>query len=116
MEQTPLAHSPSIREIVEFGLSSIPEDRRVEVSLRDLFYVHQVLGELNSFFHQPMHYPNLKAVEAFLGSRGSGGAYEVLAEAYYARLRQMLPPEINEQLADAMFEHPAPPAYDKHGA
>jgi len=111
-----LTHSPSSRDIVEFGLSGIPEDRRVEVSLRDLLYVHQVLGELIRFFHQPMHYPNLEAVQAFLGSKGSGGAYEVLAEAYYSKMGKMLPPEIDEQFAEAVFEHPAPPAYYKSGA
>jgi hypothetical protein len=110
-----MPHSPSIREVVEFGLARIQEDRRVEVSLQYLVYVHQVLGELIRFFHQPLHYPDLKAVQAFLGSSGSGGGYEVLAEAYYDKLRDMLPPEIKEQLAEAVFEHPAPPAYYKRG-
>ena len=111
-----MASSPSIREIVEFGLRGISEDRRVEVSLRDLLFVHQTLGELNRFFHQPMHYPDSQAVQEFLGCSGNGGAYEVLADAYYSRLAQMLPPEVREQLDEGVFEHPQQPAYYNRGA
>jgi hypothetical protein len=111
-----LARNPSIREIVEFGLGAIPEGERVEVSLRDLLYVHQLLGELNRFFHQPEHYPDVKAVQEFLGSRGSGGAYEVLAEVYYTKLSQMIPAKVHEQLTEAVFEHSVPPRYYNHGA
>jgi hypothetical protein len=102
---------PSIRDIVEFGLGAIPEDRTVEVPLRDLMYVNQVLGELNRFFHQPDHYKSLDAVVQFLGTVGSGGAYEGLHTAYYAKLRGMLPSDVERMVEGGAFEHPATPSY-----
>jgi hypothetical protein len=103
--------TPSIREIVEFGLNAIPEDQTVEVPLRDLLYVNQVLGELNRFFHQPLHYSSLEAVVQFLGSVGSGGGYEVLHTAYYAKVRGMLPANVERMLEGGAFEHPVAPSY-----
>lgn len=100
------------KERVEFGLDTIPPDRTVVVSLRDLMYVHQTLAEYVQFFHQPMHYPNLAAVEQFLGSRGSGEGFEVLCEALHRRIGNMLPADINESFDDGRrFEHPLNPAY-----
>jgi len=110
-----MATFPSITEIVEFGLESVPEERTVEVSLRDLLYVHQTLGELNRFFHQPDHFQTIQAVNAFLGSRGSGGGYEALHQAYYSKLRGMLPTQVEAMLSDGAFEHPSPPSYYREG-
>ncbi|MGC3989046.1 MAG: hypothetical protein QM796_05050 [Chthoniobacteraceae bacterium] len=82
------------------------------MSLRDLMYVHQTLAELVQFFHQPMHYPGLQAVERFLGTKNSGGAFDVLSESFYKRASDMLPPDIHEAFADGQrFEHPLPPTY-----
>jgi hypothetical protein len=85
--------APTILEIVEFGLTEIPDDRKVEVSLRDLIFIHQALGELNRFFHQPQHLPDVEAVKDFMGDRSSGGGYEVLHTAYYRKCSQMMPPD-----------------------
>ena len=106
-----MTSAPSIREIVEFGLDAIPTDRMVQVPLRDLVHVHQVLGELNRFFHQRMHYPSLAAVEQFMGSRGNGGGYEMLSEAYYKKLGPMMPADIDAMFDEGALEHPVPPAY-----
>ena len=76
----------TIKELVEFSLNDIPEDLTVSVSVRDLVYIHQTLGELNRFFHQPMHCPTLDSVSNFL--TGSGGGYEVLREACYTKLEK----------------------------
>jgi len=82
------------------------------VSLRDLMYVHQTLAEFVQFFHQPMHYPDLHAVDRFLGTTGSGDAVDVLSESIYKRMPDMLPPDIQEAVADGeRFEHPLPPRY-----
>ncbi len=99
------------RERVEFGLDSIPADRKVTVSLRDLMFVHQTLAEFVKFFHQPMHYPDLESVERFLGSKNSGDAFDVLGECVYKRMRKMVPPDIDEAFVDARFDHPLPPEY-----
>lgn len=100
------------KQRVEYGLESIPSDRSVPVSLRDLMYVHQVLEELVQFFYQPMHYPDLDSVQDFVGMRGSGGAFDCLSEAYYKRMRAMLPIDMHDALGDGeRFEHPVKPAY-----
>ena len=96
---------------VEYGLETIPADRTVIVSLRDLMYIHQTLAEFVQFFHQPMHYPNLNAVEEFLGTRNSGYAIDVLFEAQYRRIRDMIPSDIDDAFAEGSFEHPLPPEY-----
>jgi hypothetical protein len=106
-----MATAPSITEIVEFGLESVPKEQTVEVSLRDLLYVHQTLAEFNRFFHQPDHFQTIQAVNAFLGSRGSGGAYEALHQAYYSKFHGMLPPRVHDMLSEGVFEHPLPPSY-----
>jgi hypothetical protein len=103
-----MKNHPTVREIVEFGLSSIPLEKTVEVSTRDLVFVHQLLGEFIRFFHQPSHYPNLNSVNQFLLE---GGGYEVLAEAYYQKSRNLLPKDIEPLFEQGMFDHPAPPAY-----
>ena len=101
----------SIREIVEFGLDTIPESETVEVSLRGLVFLHQVLGELNRFFHQPEHYRTVEDVIAFMGTRGDGGAFEVVHEAYYTKLRSMIPPSTEKKIEAGDFEHPKNPEY-----
>lgn len=103
--------TPSIKEIVEFGLDSIPAERTVEVQLRSLVYINQVLSELNRFFHQPMNYQNLEALKQFLGTKDNGGAYSALSEAYYEKIRNMLPSDVEDALSAGCFEHPNNPAY-----
>jgi hypothetical protein len=88
--------SPS-EERVSAGLGSIDPSSKVEVSVRDLMFVHQVLGELVSFFHQPDHYPTIEHLNRFLGTVETG-AYSLLSEAYYKRCGPMLPPEIDERI------------------
>jgi hypothetical protein len=63
------------------------------------------------FFHQPSHYPDLLAVQNFLGERASGGAFQVISAAYYSKLEGMLPPDVKDSLAEGRFEHPDLPAY-----
>jgi hypothetical protein len=74
-----MSDSPTIRELVEYGLANASEARTVQVPLRDLLFVNQVMRELVRFLHQPAHYPGLATVENFLGTHGMGGAYEVMA-------------------------------------
>ena len=102
----------TVKEQVEFGLDTITPDRMVSVRLRDLMYVHQTLSEYVRFFHQPQHYPELAAVERFLGTSDGDGAMGVLWEAFYRKLHDMLPPEIHQAFSDGVrFENPNPPYY-----
>src|SRR4051794_2763514 len=102
---------PTIREVAEFGLESIPIERTVTVPVRELVRVFQILDELKAFFHQPMHYPDVEAIAAFLGSRSDGGAYGLVSDAYYDVLPRMLPPDVMQKIEDGEFKHPAPPRY-----
>jgi hypothetical protein len=86
-----MASDPTIRELVEHGLDAISADRMVQVPLRDLVQVHQALGELIRFFHQPLHYPKLADVVQFMGSRGDGGGFDVLLDAYCDKLGPLMP-------------------------
>lgn len=75
-------------------------------------FVLQTLAEFNQFFHQRMHYPDVAAVHRFLGSRGTPDAYDVLSEAYYQRMRDMLPADIEVAFDESTrFDHPLSPAY-----
>ncbi len=105
------AYSTPIQR-VEYGLDTIPPERKVTVGLRDLMYIHQTLAEFVRFFHQPTHYPDLQAIENFLGTRGSGDAYDALIEAQYHRIRSMIPADIDDAFGEGdRFEHPLLPAY-----
>jgi hypothetical protein len=100
---------PTILEIAKYGLDTVPNDRTVTVSLRDILFVHQVLGELNRFFHQPLHYKSLQDVLDFLS--GDGGGFDALHSAYYETSRRLIPADLDDKFADGIFEHPEPPAY-----
>jgi len=100
----------SVEEQVEYGLEAVAADRTVEVPLRDLLYVYKTLGELISFFHQPLHYPDLAAVEEFLGDR-KRGAYHLFSECYYRRLRDVWPEDIAAALEEGGFSHPRSPYF-----
>ena len=107
-----MAEHSTPKQRVEYGLDTIPSDRMVTVPLRDLMFVHQTLAEFVQFFHQPLHYPSLAAVERFLGTRNSGDAMDLLCESVYKRMDTMLPPDIHEAFGDGeRFEHPLSPAY-----
>src|SRR5262245_2911651 len=102
----------TFRERVEFGLDTIPGDRTVAMPLRDFLFIHQTLGELVRFFHQPRHYPDLPALERFLGFGGdNSAAFKVLAEAYYQKSGEAIPPDIDEASDEGVFDHPLPPEY-----
>lgn len=106
-----MAKHSTARQRVEFGLHTIPARRKVSVSLRDLMFVHQTLAEFMQFFHQPMHYTELQDVHRFMRKTGCG-ALEVLGEALYRRMREMLPPDMDEAFGEGeRFEHPLPPRY-----
>ena len=104
----------SLEEQVEYGLETIPADRLVSVPLRDLMYVFRTMGELNRFFHQPIHYRSLADVETFLGNRLDGaGAGDLIAECFYRKIRDMLPPDIEAAFNTDRFDPPDYPYYYK---
>lgn len=102
----------TVKEQVEFGLDSISEDAKIEVSLRDLYFVNQVIGEFIRFFHQPMHYPKLENVGEFLGTIDEG-AFLLLHQCYYEKLYNVWPGEVLQMIDESIFDNPKPPFYYK---
>lgn len=100
-----------IKEIVEYGLNTIDENRTVEINLKDIVYVHRVLEEYMRFFHNSNHYPKLKDVTAFLGNNNSGGAFEVLSTSIYKKTSKMLPKDIENAMSEGIFDHSSFPEY-----
>jgi hypothetical protein len=102
----------TVEEQVEYGLDGIDPSRTVQVSLRDLVFVYKTIGELQRFFHQPLHYPSLVQVQRFVGNRDRG-AYHLIAECYYQKLRDVFPPDIAAALAeDRLYPAEFPDYYD----
>lgn len=102
----------TVEEQVEYGLDAIDPARKVEVSLRDLLFVHNTLGEFVRFFHQPMHFETLKDVEDFIED-GFQGALRLLWESYYERFnyRDIFPIDIIDEIDEGKLENPKPPYY-----
>jgi hypothetical protein len=103
----------TVEEQIEYGLQTIESDRKIELSLKDLMYVHQTIGEFIRFFHQPMHYQKLDDVTRFLGSFDKG-ALSALHRCYHTMLRDCMPEDIEKAFEDGeRFENPDPPYYYK---
>lgn len=100
----------SVEDQVRYGLDSIDPARTVEVSLRDLVFVYKTIGELQRFFHQPLHYPSMIQVDRFLGNRDHG-AYHLIEECYRRKLADVFPADIAEALHEDALYPPDPPEY-----
>jgi hypothetical protein len=106
-----MKQSATIKEIVEFGLDSIPSEQAVTVNLRDFMYIFRVLEEYMRFFHNPDHYPTIERVKRFLGTVSSGDGFEALDTALYKKAYKMAPKELEDMLDNDAFEHPLFPDY-----
>jgi len=97
---------------IEYGLDKVDPERTVEVNLRDLLYVHTVVGEFVRFFHQPIHWETYGDVERFIGNI-ENGALHLLWESYYRKFyySDVFPQDIVEMIDDGEFENPNPPYY-----
>ena len=102
---------PTITSQIDHGLDRIDVDRTVTVPLKDLLFVHQTIGELVRFFHQPMHYPTLERVEQFLGDADSHDAFAAMKRCYYDLLRDCWPADVVEMFDDGELDNPSPPFY-----
>ncbi len=100
----------TIADEVGYGLDEIDPARMVQVPLRDLLFAYKLLGELYMFFRRPVNYPDLAALQRFIGD-DSQGAQRLLREAYYRRLWQVWPTDITEALNDGSLQCPTHPPY-----
>jgi hypothetical protein len=92
-----------IEREVEFGLEQFSPERKVEVALRDILFAYKAIGEFIHFFHDPDHFTTLTDVNRFLGNTHEG-ALHVLCEAYYQRLRNVWPPDVQKAFDDGLLD------------
>lgn len=104
--------TPSIKEIVEYGLESIELNKIIQVNLRDLIYIYKSVEELIRFFHQDSHYQTLEDVKNYIGDKDNG-AFSILSHIYYDIFTKMLPNDVKEIVEDDDFSHPEKPFYYK---
>lgn len=75
-------------------------NRTVEVSLDEVLRVFRTLEKLQQFFHQPLHYPDIGAVEEFLGNRNSG-AFKDINDLYYGVVWNWLPADVQREIEES---------------
>ncbi len=104
-------YTENLEEIATFGFNAIDSDEKVEVSLKDLMYVFSTLQEYQRFFHQPLHYQNMKDIERFLGSVSDHAAFKLLHTSIHKKMRNMLPEHIEKKYGEGDFDSPKVPFY-----
>jgi len=107
-------YTKNILNYASFGIDeNIDADTTVEVKLKDLVFVAQALQELVQYFHNTMHYPTIEDVHEYMGSRESGGAFDLLSTANYDVMGRMLPKLMDELYEQGVFDSPELPFYFK---
>ena len=101
-------------DIIEYGLNNISDKEKITMSLKDFLYIRRVLEEYMRYLHNPDHYPDIEAIQNFLGDISSGGGFECLSTAIYKKVYKVdLPSKIEKMIDDGVFEHPLYPSYYK---
>jgi hypothetical protein len=113
--ETNMPHYTTVQEVVEYGIDDIDEDAVVEVPVRDLLFAYKAMGEVIRFFQNPAHYPDIEAVNEFMGNTEEG-ALRVLWEAQAERLIESLPDEVTSSIEAGELDHPEPPEYGRRTA
>lgn len=67
---------PDIKDIIEYGLNNISDKEKITMSLKDFLYIRRVLEEYMRYLHNHDHYPDIEAIQNFLGDISSGGGLE----------------------------------------
>ena len=102
----------SIKDIVEYGLDAISDKEKITMDLKDFLYIRRVLEEYMRYLHNPDHYPDIEAIQNFLGDASSVGGFECLSTAIYNKVYKVdLPAKIEKMIDDGLFEHPLYPSY-----
>ena len=90
------------------------DKEKITMSLKDFLYIRRVLEEYMRYLHNPDHYPDIEAIQNFLGDISSGGGFECLSTAIYKKVYKVdLPSKIEKMIDDGVFEHPLYPSYYK---
>ena len=54
----------------------------VDTKTHKILYIRRVLEEYMRYLHNPHHYPDIEAIQNFLGDTSSGGGFECLKHSY----------------------------------
>lgn len=102
--------TPTINEIVEYGLDTIDPDKTINVNLKDLLYIYKSIEEFNRFFHQPMHYEKVEDIKIYMGDKNEG-AFSIIGNIYYKIFDRIIPESVKEIVESDDFQHPDYPFY-----
>lgn len=75
-------------------------ERTVEVPLEEVMRLYRTLENLQQFFHQPIHFPDIHAVREFLGDV-NGGAYKDIHNLYYDVVWNWLPADVQREIEES---------------
>lgn len=105
----------NLKSQVEYGLEKVDPNRKIEISLKDFIFLHNLLAELVRFFHQPMHYETIEDVNEFLGNYPNEGVFQLLSDVLNKKFqyRDIFPKDIVEMFDNSEFENPDKPYYYK---
>ena len=107
-----MSNYTTFEEQVNYGLEQIDSERTVEMKLKDIVFLHQMVGEMIDFFQQPRHYPDVDDVHQLMGDNDQG-ALRMMKEAYTTILQDALPADIHQEFAEnETFDNPNPPYYN----
>jgi len=104
-------YTTNIEDIATYGFDKIDPQETVEVNLKDLMYVYSTLQEYQRFFHQPIHYKNMKDIKTFLGSTSDNAGYKLLHTSIHEKMNHMLPKHIDEKYDEGVLDSPVLPFY-----
>lgn len=101
-----------INEQVEYGIDKLPDNRFVNINLKDFMFVYKSIEEFRRFFHNASHYPLLSDVETYIGN-SENGAFSILNKLYCQTLDKYLPEDIDNpsEEDEGKFTHPNFPYY-----
>ena len=100
---------------ISYGLRKVKnKSGKIKICRGDLMFIFFTLEELVSFFHNRMHYPDLKAVKKFIGNKNHG-AYKAMSTSYYKKLCNNLPKDIMAQCHRGELDYSQHIFNKKHG-
>ena len=101
-----------INEQIEYGIDTLPDNRFVNINLRDFMLLYKSIEEFRRFFHNRNHYPLLNDVHTYIGN-SKNGALSILNKLYCKILDKYLPEDIDNpsEEDDEKFTHPNYPYY-----
>ena len=76
-------------------------NEKIQVDLDEVKQLFFLLEEYVAFFHQPMHYENIDAVNKFL----EAGMYKRLHNMFYHTVWDWLPPSVKEEIENRPSPH-----------